>query len=197
LQGTEFIYLLDFLNCTGTVSNNMLSGGSTRDFIGFKANGTSVALVNNTMNIGRGENLSVGVMLTGSAQMRIINNILHGPGDEGTAIELDSVGERLKILTNAFDGWQLLLKTPAITAKAVEEMNVADQAPASGEILGNISEQSEDTFASATDGVFSLKEDSSCVDAGFNLILLNIMVRNDYQGRTRVEPYDIGADEVY
>jgi hypothetical protein len=197
LAGEEFIYLFDLSNCTGTISNNMLSGNETRDFIGIHAAESSFTFVNNTMVIGKGKNISSGLLITGSDNLRIVNNILHGPAGYGIAIETDALGRRLKILHNAFDGWLEYLKTPRLKAKNIDEVNTADQGPASGEIFGNRYEQATLTFSSRNDGVFLLDPDSACVDGGFNAILLNIMVRNDYEGDNRSDPFDIGADEAY
>ncbi|MBN1685736.1 MAG: chitobiase/beta-hexosaminidase C-terminal domain-containing protein, partial [Spirochaetales bacterium] len=127
LGGAEFMYLLDLSNCTGTMLNNMLSGSDTRDFIGIHARRSSLTLANNTMVIGKGTNISSGVLLTGSQDVRIVNNIIHGPFGHGIAIETDGVGRALKILHNAFDGWLAYLKTPGLTAKTIVEMNNADQ----------------------------------------------------------------------
>ena len=65
------------------------------------------------------------------------------------------------------------------------------------QIFGNIAESSKDTFSASSDGVFLLNADSLCVDGGFNPILLNMMVRTDYEGESRKDPFDIGADEAY
>ena len=197
LQGEEFIYLMSFSNSTGMITGNMMSGSDTRDFIGIRMEDSDIGLVNNTLAIGRGGNISLGVSLIGSEEARILNNIIHGPKDHGTAIDTDSVGRRLKILNNAFDGWMRLFATPGIRAKDPDAMNNADQTPQSGEIFGNIAESADKTFESSIDGVFLLNKDSNCVDAGFNPILLNMRVRDDYDGEPRSDPFDIGADEVY
>jgi hypothetical protein len=197
LQGMEFIYLLNLTNCTGLVSGNMMSGTDTRDFIGMNIAGSSVGLVNNTLSIGSGENISVGISLNGSDDVRIVNNIIHGPSGYGNAIETNTVGRRMKILNNAFDGWRFYYTTPGLTATTLVSMNNADQTPQTGEIFGNIAEASTDTFSSSADGVFFLNDNSICVDGGFNPTLLNMMIREDYEGESRVDPFDIGADEAY
>ena len=197
LGGEEFIYLLDLSNCTGIIMNNMLSGTDTRDFIGFSVTESALTIVNNSIAIGNGVNMSSGIVIKESKDIRILNNIIHGPPQRGTAVETNQVGAKLKILSNAFDGWNTLLKTPTATAVTPEEMNSADQTPGSGEILGNITESKKESFSSSSDGVFLLKTTSACVNAAFNPILLNIIVREDYQGESRNDPYDIGADEAY
>ncbi|MBN1685298.1 MAG: hypothetical protein JW852_01525, partial [Spirochaetales bacterium] len=98
---------------------------------------------------------------------------------------------------NAFDGWLAYLKTPGLTAKTIVEMNNADQVPASGEIFGNLAENAKLTFSRRNDGVFPLDQGSACVDGGFDTALLNIVVRTDYEGDERSDPFDIGADETY
>ena len=188
---------MNLSNCTGQVSGNMLSGADTRDFIGINVTDSSVGLVNNTLSIGFGKNISSGISLKGSEDVKIVNNIIHGPSGHGKAIETDSVGRRLKILNNAFDGWRIYYATPELIADNLDSMNNADKTPQSGEILGNIEEAAADTFSSSADGVFLLDADSACVDGGFNPILLTMTVRTDYEGELRTDPFDIGADEAH
>ncbi|MAG13221.1 MAG: hypothetical protein CMN78_01355 [Spirochaetales bacterium] len=197
LTGSEFIYLLQMSDSSGVISGSMLSGDFTRDLIALKLSDTSLSVINNTVVMGSGSNVTVGVTAVGRNSIDLINNIFYK--DErsklGTAIYIDDISYSPRILNNSFSGWELLLESSSAASGTIEELDALDEEEDGGTIANNISETYTETFRSSTEGIYRLAPDSRCVNAGFSPVLLNFPTFADFDGDILLGSVDIGADE--
>ena len=186
----EYASLVRVDDCNAVLANNILLGIDAGESVCIMAKGGAVSIVNNTVMAGTGAALTVGILVQGDLFPAVVNNILMRSGaDRGSAIV--AMGARAPfaaqggaaspvILTNAFAGWERLLRVDyaqdtgrvPLDVKAVDVLNGIDGDPFGGTVQGNISESLTATFRSSGVEDFHLASGSACVNAGTDLRIL-------------------------
>jgi len=211
----DFQYPLKLNNVSGLISNTYLFGGNSVDYIGLDIKNSDINIYQNTFIHGTGDNSCIGLKVEGNTYPRFINNIHGRNGKEcGIAIQITGIKPDNKLLGNNLAGWENIYvekneKGETITEiREIRGFNIYDDNPFKGPIDGNIAEPLNKSLTTVEDikdkeNELKLKEDSACVNGGFNIINFG-GIPTDREGQIRPNPdmgyipkYDIGADEFY
>ena len=184
----EYLSLVRLEDSRSLIANNLLLGAAAGQSVGLQVKNGSVDILNNTIVAGTGSTITVGILVQGDRLPRIVNNLVTRAGVElGTAIAVIEARTVLAagtsprtapvMLSNAFGGWQRLLKVDyarelgllSVDIGTVDVLNAADGDIFGGPMSENKFEQASASFQAGQTDAYKLARSSVCLDGGTDL----------------------------
>ena len=195
-QTSEFLYLVKLVGSQAALTNSLLTGARSGDFLAVGLTRSTGYVVDNTLFGGEGRDRLAALLLESSPGVNVADNIFarvptSAAGQQpGVAILVRASTFVGAILSNDFSGYAAVYEDGAGKRADVGALDRSDGNEKGGSFAGNVTEAPIATFAAAGD--FHLTPGSLCRGSGVDPARFGAPA-TDIEGTKRSGRFDIGA----